>query len=500
MVRRDLGLDCDLAGLLVSVCGVVGDGDGCRGDTGSPRATPGGRVDLAPEYVQPSLCTRVGRTRWRSVADVSRFAPVHLPEGLELRGRLSQTFLRHFNGCPRSGFFYQRHRREAIQTVEMVRGTALHEVIERGVKAMVAAGESMIPPELVKAIVNEVLSESQVPVEEHDYIREMAYRWGREFTIDPEAVIACETFMVLDVCGYQVRCKVDFAQLLEGGAKCQVIDWKSGRGAPSLDDVGRLLDGRLVAKSFQLILYALVLAYGVPVRVTDYEVSTQVGLQGPASAAVSQRVEVPEPFSLAPRAQQFNLEFVYPGIKAGEDGLMLRCPVVLSRLELGEYLESLRSVVRNVQRAEGSGDWPAIESDAACTECPARVLCPIPSELRDHRGEINTPEQAREAAEVLAARKRDQDALSRELRAYSLGTGEVVRFGANKVREFAEVDKVEIPDKAALFAAVERARLFGEPLDETEFVKLRTSTSYVTRTLSEQELADEVAEGVVAGE
>jgi hypothetical protein len=66
---------------------------------------------------------------------------------------------------------------------------------------------------------------------------------------------------------YEVRARIDFAEVLEHGAVCAVRDYKSSYAAPPYDEVARKRrDGSLAAKSFQLILYALCLAYGVPVR------------------------------------------------------------------------------------------------------------------------------------------------------------------------------------------------------------------------------------------
>jgi hypothetical protein len=162
------------------------------------------------------------------------------------------------------------------------------------------------------------------------------------------------------------------------------------------------MDGTLFAKNFQLVLYALGLAYGVPVRVEPCLTcgGRRSGIAaGRTSAPVVRRprhrVEIHEPFPLAGRAQRFDLEFVYPGIEDKSTGLMARAAMTLTRLELHEYLESLRGAAGACAAAEESGDWPAVVSDAACGECPASSQCPIPAELRDHRGTINTVSRRR---------------------------------------------------------------------------------------------------------
>jgi hypothetical protein len=423
-------------------------------------------------------------------APVSRFAPVTLPEGLELNGKASQTFLRHYNGCNRSGFFYQAHRRSPVQTVAMMRGSAAHAVFERATREMVDNGEPMVPPEVAKAILVEVLSEMSVPFEEHDYLREMVHRWASEFTVDATAVIACETLMVLDIEGWEVRAKVDFAELRDSGRLCRVIDYKSARAAPTLDDVARRRpDGTLAAKSFQLVLYALVLAYGVPIRVEERPTIFGDG---------TERVERREPFGLANTVDQFELEFVYPGIENAQ-GEMFSRSMSLTRLELMEYRDSLVALLRNVERSEASGDWPATLSDAACSECSCKSECPIPRELRDHAGEINTKREASEALEVHEQTKRKQDALMREIKGFAKAFGLSLRFGRDKVREFQANERTVIRDKAGLFEAVERARLYGEELDTAKFVKTSTSTEFVVRTLTEDELREESEIGETDG-
>ena len=97
------------------------------------------------------------------------------------------------------------------------------------------------------------------------------------------------------------------------------------------------------------------------------------------------------------RARRFDMEFVYPGIEDRE-GRMLRRSMSLTRPELDEYRESLRGLIARLRHSEDSGDWPAVVSDEACSICPTSQECPIPRELRDHRGEIRSVEQAAEAA------------------------------------------------------------------------------------------------------
>jgi hypothetical protein len=298
---------------------------------------------------------------------VRRFQPVHLPEDRHLHGKASQTLLRHYNACPRSAYLYALHKGDA-STPEMQRGSGLHAVIERATSLAIEQGEPFVPPEIVKAIVNEVLADPEfaIPVEEHDYLRESAYRWAAEWAIDPVSVVAVETLFVLQLGGYEVRCRIDFAELRERGAVVYVADYKSSRAAPAFEDVSRKRpDGSLMAKNFQLVLYALVLTFGVPVRVEECPECEGKGwdelpdpLDGSAPwewepcgfCDATGRREVPEPFPVAGRAQRFDLEFVFPGIE-DRDGKMLRRPVTLTRLELEEYRASLEGLLVRVVKS-----------------------------------------------------------------------------------------------------------------------------------------------------
>jgi hypothetical protein len=407
---------------------------------------------------------------------LSRFAPVYLPAGRELEWRASMTMLRHYERCPRAGYLYQLHK-GSFQNVNMARGTAFHEVAERAVRLMVEQNERSIPPELVKAIVNEVLAEHHVVWTEQDKLREMAYRWASDFTLRPEKVIACETLVVLKVGRWQVRCKVDFA---EGtGLIVRVEDWKSSRAAPGYEEVARKREegphhGVWTAKNFQLVIYALALAYGNPVR---YEVFD-------GDDGTSGYQEIIEDRRLAPQAEQFDLAFVFPAIENLE-GKMVRRSVTLTRLELGEYYESLVALLGRLERSELEGDWPAILSDDACKECPARRECPIPRELRDHAGEINTLEDAIEAAEVLDRHGDENSALRKELKLWAKARDVEIPFGANKLWRFVYSSSERV-DKDGLFAAIAG----GEHVDRARFVKVVESTNFTAVTLSDDELAD----------
>lgn len=417
-----------------------------------------------------------------------RFQPVNLPPDRALKNRASQTALRHYQACPRAGFLYFLHKGSA-STREMQRGKALHLIHERAVRVMLEQGEKAIPPELVKTLADEVLAEVAVPFEEHDFLRESAFRLGSEIAVDPESVVAVETLFALDVPlpsgePFEVRCRIDFAEVLESGGVAHVEDFKSSRAAVSQEELGRKRpDGTLAASNFQLVLYALSLAYGVPVR--------EDVVDGPDGELV--RFETREPFPVASRANRFDLEFVYPGIE-GLDGKMVRRSCSLTRTELEAYRASLAGLVARLVESERSGDWPAVVSDAACSICPASSECPIPRELRDHRGAVNTPEEAAQAFEVRARVTAEQRAIQRELRSFVERNGPVV-YGNGMVAELVYSESESVSDKEGLFGAVEMAVRYGEAFDRSKYVKTKGSRRLVERALTADEQLEALAEG-----
>jgi hypothetical protein len=427
-----------------------------------------------------------------------RFQPVHLPPDRALGDGASQTFLRHLNLCPRSAFLYQRYRGQA-QTVEMQRGRLGHRAVELATRAVIENGEVAIPPELAKVMVDEAIASPQYacPIEHHDYVREAVYRWAAETAIDPALTVSVEGLFEMDVAGWRVRCRIDFAELSADGSTCVIKDYKFGPGAPPFDEVARKRpDGTLAAKSMQLILYALVLAYGYPVReeACDCEragavVYTDGGEPWRcASCGGKGRIETREPFPVASRAQLFETEFVFPAIEdAG--GKMVRRPLSLTRLELEAYRPSLDALLRTLDYRVESGDWPAVVSDEACAICPAASECPIPRELRDHRGAVNTPEEAAQAFEVRARVTAEQRAIQRELRSFVERNGPVV-YGNGMVAELVYSESESVSDKEGLFGAVEMAVKYGEPFERSRYVKTKGATRLKERPLTADELLE----------
>lgn len=357
---------------------------------------------------------------------------LQLPE--PLGDRASQTFLRHFELCPRSAYLYAKYRRAGFQSKEMQRGRAFHEIVERATNLMMDTGEVSIPPEVVKVLVDEILAEQHVPWEEHDYVREMAFRWADETRIDPSRVLANETLFEIDVDGFKVRCRIDYALAVDDRT-VRVEDYKTSRASESYEEVARKRpDGTWSAKNFQLVLYALALVYGVPVRVETCECAASPDPTYWCSVCGDKKVvETPDPFPLAARAEEFHLEFVYPGIES-RDEKMVRVPLTLTRPELDAYMGSLHGLVARVRKSEAEGDWPAVASNAACGICPAKAECPLPAAMRDHVP-VNDMAEASAVAEVLYVAKAQHRAFQTELRNFSKAHGPIP-FGDGMVMDF----------------------------------------------------------------
>jgi hypothetical protein len=444
---------------------------------------------------------------------------VFLPADRQLGGRISVTGVRHFNQCPRAGFLYALTKGED-KSHEMERGSALHHALEVGTREVMRLGEVMVPPDVAKDIVNSVLANPAfaVPVEEHDYLRESVYRWAEHTTFDPSQIVAVEQLMELEVGGWVLRAKIDFATFLEGGGVLSIEDYKSSRAMVTWEEIGRKRpDGSIAAKDFQLVAYALAMAFGYPVRVEkcarcggtgkvparDHHTATVEAAAAvnefysapmapsPCPACRHGRVETREPFRVADKVQRFDLAYVYPGIKQ-EDGAPARRGVSLTRLELHEYLTSMDGIMRRLGHAVETGEWPAVPSSHCDTECPARSMCPR-LEQRSKAGRLNTPEEVKAEAERQFVRDLESRAVWKEIKAsVKAMPGQSLRFGADRVIEPVYSEFEEITDKDGMWAAIERTARYGEPFDRSQFTKQRSRSPVTVRKLTPAEMAGEI--------
>jgi hypothetical protein len=428
---------------------------------------------------------------------------------LEVGKHVSVTGLRRFDACPRSFYLY-RSTGGGPASHPMARGSALHRICELATKTLIQEGEAIIPPDVVKAIATEVLADPayHVPISEHDAIREMAYRWASQTALDPARIIAVETLFALQVGEWQVRAKLDFAELSEDGSVATIRDLKTARAVPGYEEIGRRRkDGTIANKDFQGTLYVLALLFGRPVRVEvcptcrgtgdaapDVDHGCLTCADNPYVGKGTGKIETVEPFGLAERAQRVDVSLVFPAVE-GQDGLMIERTASLTKPEAYEYLDSLRGILDRLAAAEESRDWPAIPG-SHCAECAAPALCPIPRELRDFEG-LESYESMVAEAEYLDRIAAETKKRKAALRSAAKAAGTVIRFGSDQVLEFAyqpskSVRKIKgRSDWDGLEQAVQRAVELGEPFDLRDWISEGGSTAFRQRTLTAEELESE---------
>lgn len=392
------------------------------------------------------------------------------------------TFLRYADSCLHSALLYTKHRGGA-PSMHMQRGSAFHAVAERMTLALVEQGESSLfaaqPGEdaavaarevasLSSAFVDEVLRERtdlHVSTGEADAIRVMAFHWAAATVLDPNRVIGVEQKFVADVGGREVSGIIDLALAGPQDGLAEIVDYKTSFYVPEAESY---------RQSFQPRFYAFLLMHGFPVRKVD-------------------GVEVRDP-SLGDRTQWVTTREVYPRYLSSEGNLRER-DHVLSRTDVAQFRGDLERLIERVERAAADGEWPAVLGDH-CSVCPARAECPITDTLRSWAGEVNTPEQAREAAAWADVQGERVAATNKELKAWANRNGPI-RYGKDLVRDFVLVESRSVKKKGGksdwegLSEAVFRAAEFGEPFQLGEWVKESGSTNFKRRVLSAEELAEE---------
>jgi hypothetical protein len=129
-----------------------------------------------------------------------------------------------------------------------------------------------------------------------------------------------------------------------------------------------------------------------------------------------------------------------------------------------------------------SWDFPA-RSGSWCSTCPAAAECPLPAELRDHAGEINTLEQATEAWERALHVKARVAAIEREVKNFCKAHAVAIEVGdlrwewvPSEGRALRKSGRGS--DWDGLQAAVVEAAEFGVPFDITEWVVPTVSNGF----------------------
>jgi RecB family exonuclease len=257
----------------------------------------------------------------------------------------SQTFLGHVDNCPRAGYLYQKYRGGPTGH-PLDRGTAAHEVFARLAKLLVDNDEPTLPPDLAKAVANEVILERSdliYPWADKDDVRIMAFHWAEGAYFPPKNIAGIEQSLELELAGgVKVRGKVDLVLVYPETAHAQIVDYKTAFAVPSQ---------RAFARSFQTRMYALLLAEG---KVTGTPTGIGAGIK------------------------TFDLMEIYPRYLRS-DGLLTRA-VTLERSDLTDFKLDVEAVIARARRGFEEGLWPAVTS-SHCARCPARRECPIPEEL-----------------------------------------------------------------------------------------------------------------------
>jgi len=395
--------------------------------------------------------------------DFRDLPPVEDP--IERRTSYRQTFLKQFSRCARSAYLYERYDGGAASHA-LLRGSALHRVLELATRECLATGEVQIPFDVVKAIVNEVLAQHPLPPDEADAVRIMAYHWA-EATLLPIANIAgVEAKFTLHLQELDVTGTIDRLELYEDpdyGIRAKIIDYKTSLHMPDVDDYARPRRDRTMQWiEFQGIVYALGALHGV------FENGLDLG-------GGINFVEIAQVFPM------YLIDDDRAGLFLGQRS------ATLERDELADNLSYLQALVSNLSERFADQKWQAIPG-SHCSECPAVWDCPLPEVLRDMHGTVNTPEEAEEAAVQWEYLTRHASGLKREIKAWANHYApDGIRFGRDFILQFFQQAKTEIPDKAGLQVAVERAAQYGEPFDIENWVKRSTSTRFDKKRLPARE-------------
>lgn len=415
--------------------------------------------------------------------DLPPVEPITPPE------RFRQSLLNRANGCKRSAYLYAKYG-GGRPAIELDFGSAAHFFFERAMSDLIAQGEASLyaPAEgedpvaaarevasLTAAMVDEVLREHpelSVPIahETHsvDHLREIAYHWAIAQDVDPRTVMGLEQMFILDTpSGIPVTGKVDLHLLLRDGV-FGVEDYKTGFNVPAQSEFEALL---------QLKLYALMALVGNPVEVRDGE-----------------WVRLPP---LGEGVNYVRGRMLYPRLKPDEDGLRKR-EVLFTRQQLMDWQHDSDGLVEDLAARFGMTDdpdrawrFPAV-AGSWCNECPCKPECPLPAQLRDHAGTVNTRDDAAEALGSVLRSRAGADALMKEVRSWARRNG-AVRVGDLEF-DWRDTVKHDPIDYEALEQAVYEAAQFGKPFEAGLFIRTRTTQSFTKKKLSPVELAGQQIE------
>jgi hypothetical protein len=430
--------------------------------------------------------------------------------------RLSMTLLRLYNNCNRAAYLYRKYK-GGPASHEMNRGTVAHVAFERMLSAIKGQGAYLdekghrqygrIPMDVAKDIMAEAIANTPitVPAEQQANLRVMAAHFAEGVHVDPDHIVGVEQKIVLPIDDLVVVGKLDLVLRDPESGVLEVWDWKTAMAMTAVDEIAeKLRDGRLAPKSFQLLVYILLAAFGIPVETcpkcggTGELVYVTMSPDAPTLRVLPGDTPPPDPdgtkltvdecdecvrgdlpMENVPLGHGINLfrafemypMFLFDAPRGGGRELGRRGPLDVTRPELIDHQAMLEGLVYKAAAAFGLVDIPGIEAwrfeavpGTHCKQCPARGECPIPGHLRSWAGEINEREQAEEAIALLEHEKAQHAARQREIRLWAKANGVPLRVGSDEAYVFEEQTAYKT-DWGGLEAAVERAATFGEVFD-----------------------------------
>lgn len=308
---------------------------------------------------------------------------------------LRQTWLRTLDVCPHSAYLSLKHG-GGVDSHPLFRGRAFHETVERATRACVTQGERRVDHHLVKAILQEVLTDHPdwvVPASEMDDLRMMLFHWADSF-ICPDSPLVEQLFH-LEMDGMIVSGTVDLAWC--EGDTLHIRDYKTGRAIPSQGEVSGKnpeTGENMGAKSAQLIIYSLLMCDGRAVA-SDW---------------------------VPPSVNRIDARFIYPFFHY-EEGLSER-GLIIDRLELVEHRQWLAVLLNRAEAGFEQGVWPAVPG-SQCGTCAAPMDCPVPALLRQTEGISPYERDASELAEDYLFMREDAKRRRKELKSYCEANGPI---------------------------------------------------------------------------
>lgn len=372
---------------------------------------------------------------------------------------------------------------------------------------------------------------------EVDDVRELAYHWAIGYDVDPQDVAGVEQLFVLDLqCGVRISGKLDVAALL-GVDVAQVDDYKTGRAMPTQEEyegsVQPWFYAVLLCFGTPVDVHACPAGCGRDWPIgSDCEVCEGRGYVEVKREPVGQYVQGVRMRELYPsaklrddgtlhRREMFvhrtlvadylaDLEEKAARLLARFGTKVERCPSCHGEPTLrcdcdcypGSTGERIACEGRGLAQCSGCGgpEKPPVEHVAApcatcdgrgvivdgswdfparsgswCSMCPAAHECPLPEELRDHAGTVNTLAQASEAWAKTQLAKTQLAAIEKEVKTFAKAHDVAIVVGDLSWRWEPKTGRAVRKKRGrsdwdGLVDAVVEAAEFGVPFDVSEFV------------------------------